>query len=344
MTVASPRDPARRGGHVTLHHPRMQEVVDDAVGARRDPRLPRPRRPADRPVAAVDVVRRAGAGDRRVREVDGPSSRPDARQRVPRDRGAPAAGDCGCRVEAWPLPATTLSFAEVEARRSVRLAPAVRGACAPASPTGDFATGLAAGEPDRRARRGGEPPSRRRPALPARQRHAVQPRRRRRDLARRRPGPADQRARPPTSASRPTRRRLPWSRSRSTPADHEEIKPFWRAVLGTDRPPARPTGAARSRRARCRRCGSSRPSRTTSRGSGSTSTSGCRPRSPSSGSPRRSRPAGRWSPTSTHRGSGCSPTPRATRRASPPGGGAADPRPGGGTGVPDIWDGRHDCA
>jgi kynureninase len=27
VTVASPRDPARRGGHVTLQHPRMQEVV-----------------------------------------------------------------------------------------------------------------------------------------------------------------------------------------------------------------------------------------------------------------------------------------------------------------------------
>jgi kynureninase len=27
VSVASPRDPARRGGHVTLHHPRMQEVV-----------------------------------------------------------------------------------------------------------------------------------------------------------------------------------------------------------------------------------------------------------------------------------------------------------------------------
>jgi kynureninase len=27
VTVASPRDPALRGGHVTLHHPRMQEVV-----------------------------------------------------------------------------------------------------------------------------------------------------------------------------------------------------------------------------------------------------------------------------------------------------------------------------
>ncbi len=27
VTVVSPRDPARRGGHVTLHHPRMQEVV-----------------------------------------------------------------------------------------------------------------------------------------------------------------------------------------------------------------------------------------------------------------------------------------------------------------------------
>jgi kynureninase len=27
VTVRSPRDPARRGGHVTIHHPRMQEVV-----------------------------------------------------------------------------------------------------------------------------------------------------------------------------------------------------------------------------------------------------------------------------------------------------------------------------
>jgi kynureninase len=27
VTLASPRDPTRRGGHVTLHHPRMQEVV-----------------------------------------------------------------------------------------------------------------------------------------------------------------------------------------------------------------------------------------------------------------------------------------------------------------------------
>jgi kynureninase len=27
VTLASPRDPARRGGHVTLRHPRMQEVV-----------------------------------------------------------------------------------------------------------------------------------------------------------------------------------------------------------------------------------------------------------------------------------------------------------------------------
>ena len=27
VTVVSPRDPDRRGGHVTLHHPRMHEVV-----------------------------------------------------------------------------------------------------------------------------------------------------------------------------------------------------------------------------------------------------------------------------------------------------------------------------
>jgi kynureninase len=28
VTVASPRDAARRGGHVTLHHPAMREVVE----------------------------------------------------------------------------------------------------------------------------------------------------------------------------------------------------------------------------------------------------------------------------------------------------------------------------
>jgi kynureninase len=42
VTVASPRDPARRGGHVTLHHPRMQEVVTtlwerDVIPDYRDP-------------------------------------------------------------------------------------------------------------------------------------------------------------------------------------------------------------------------------------------------------------------------------------------------------------------
>jgi kynureninase len=42
VTVVSPRDPARRGGHVTLHHPRMQEVVTtlwerDVIPDYRDP-------------------------------------------------------------------------------------------------------------------------------------------------------------------------------------------------------------------------------------------------------------------------------------------------------------------
>jgi kynureninase len=42
VTVASPRDPARRGGHVTLHHQRMQEVVArlwerDVIPDYRDP-------------------------------------------------------------------------------------------------------------------------------------------------------------------------------------------------------------------------------------------------------------------------------------------------------------------
>lgn len=42
VTVASPRDPDRRGGHVTLHHPRMKEVVAalwerDVIPDYRDP-------------------------------------------------------------------------------------------------------------------------------------------------------------------------------------------------------------------------------------------------------------------------------------------------------------------
>lgn len=42
VTVASPRDPERRGGHVTLHHPRMKEVVAalwerDVIPDYRDP-------------------------------------------------------------------------------------------------------------------------------------------------------------------------------------------------------------------------------------------------------------------------------------------------------------------
>ena len=42
VTVASPRDPARRGGHVTIHHPRMREVVAelwerDVIPDYRDP-------------------------------------------------------------------------------------------------------------------------------------------------------------------------------------------------------------------------------------------------------------------------------------------------------------------
>ncbi|HEY7043246.1 MAG TPA: aminotransferase class V-fold PLP-dependent enzyme, partial [Nocardioidaceae bacterium] len=42
VTVRSPRDPGRRGGHVTLHHPRMRDVVAslwerDVIPDYRDP-------------------------------------------------------------------------------------------------------------------------------------------------------------------------------------------------------------------------------------------------------------------------------------------------------------------
>ena len=61
VKVVSPRDPARRGGHITLRHPRMQEVVArlwerDVIPDYRDPGGLR-----DRPLAPLHVVRRAGA-------------------------------------------------------------------------------------------------------------------------------------------------------------------------------------------------------------------------------------------------------------------------------------------
>ena len=58
VTVASPRDPAQRGGHVTLSHP-VDEGGDRApVDGGRHPRLPRSGRPAHRALAAVDELRR----------------------------------------------------------------------------------------------------------------------------------------------------------------------------------------------------------------------------------------------------------------------------------------------
>ena len=48
----------QRGGHVTLSHPSMREVTARLWAQERHPRLPRPRRPADRPVAADHELRR----------------------------------------------------------------------------------------------------------------------------------------------------------------------------------------------------------------------------------------------------------------------------------------------
>ena len=73
VVLASPLDPDRRGGHVTLNHPLMREATAALVAARRDPRLPRPARAADRALAALHVVRRgagrAGIGSRRARRA-----------------------------------------------------------------------------------------------------------------------------------------------------------------------------------------------------------------------------------------------------------------------------------
>ena len=110
-------------------------------------------------------------------------------------------------------------------------------------------------------------------------------------------------------AAEPSRVSL-WELALDT-AHEEAIGPFWEAVLGL-----RAAGLRRRRRAR--RPGGraahalvpGRPSRTTSPGSASTSTCGCRTTSPSSGSPTRWRPAGRWSATPRRRRSGCSRTRR----------------------------------
>ena len=203
--------------------------------------------------------------------------------------------------------------------------------------TGDFVTGLALVNRIGDAGRGGEPPSRRRPALPARGRHAVQPRRRRVSPRATSTWPGGSATPRGELGVGPTPRLVRCWRSRLDTADHDAIKPFWRAVLGWATSPETDTRCS-TPRARCRRCGSSTRSRTTSRGSASTSTSGCRPRWRASGSPRRSRPAGRWSPTSSARGSGCSPTPRATRRALTTGRGARlrPARQVTETGVPDA--------
>ena len=65
VVVASPRDPERRGGHVTLNHPMMREATAELWRRDVDPRLPRPARAADRAVAAVHVVHRGRGRDAR---------------------------------------------------------------------------------------------------------------------------------------------------------------------------------------------------------------------------------------------------------------------------------------
>ena len=60
-TIGSPRDAARRGGHVTVNHPNMRAVTAALWDAGRAAGLPRPGWPAGRPVAAVDQLRRGTA-------------------------------------------------------------------------------------------------------------------------------------------------------------------------------------------------------------------------------------------------------------------------------------------
>ena len=95
-------------------------------------------------------------------------------------------------------------------------------------------------------------------------------------------------------------------------ADAGAIKPFWRAVLGLA-DSRRRRRARRPATARCRPCGSRRPTPTTA-------APAVPPRRPGAagGGPGRvdaaaRRPAARWSATSGPRRSGCSPTPQGNR-------------------------------
>nr|WP_308252900.1 hypothetical protein [Pseudonocardia sp. ICBG601] len=65
VQVASPRDPDRRGGHVTLRRSDFAEV-NARLWERGGSRLPRPGRHPDRARAAVDVVRRGRGGHGRA--------------------------------------------------------------------------------------------------------------------------------------------------------------------------------------------------------------------------------------------------------------------------------------
>ena len=100
VEVASPRDPERRGGHVTLRHPDARSVT--AALWRRDviPDYRDPGRPADRAVAAVDVLRRGGRRCRGGGRGAAPPGVGGPRRRAGR---APGGGGCGEPVR-WGLP------------------------------------------------------------------------------------------------------------------------------------------------------------------------------------------------------------------------------------------------
>jgi pterin-4a-carbinolamine dehydratase len=100
--------------------------------------------------------------------------------------------------------------------------------------------------------------------------------------------------------------------------DIPAIRPFWKAVLGYADEPTHdgPTTPSSTRPASCLLSGSSRWTRRGRSATGCTWTSPSRTTRRRPGWRRPSRPAGRWSETRKRRPTGCSPTPKATRRAS----------------------------
>ena len=98
VTIGSPRDPGRRGGHVTLVHPKAQRAHRLALDARRDPRLPRARTAYGSGCRRCRRrSRRYGAGMYAVRDELERAGDPHQRATASRSASRSPTGRRGCR-------------------------------------------------------------------------------------------------------------------------------------------------------------------------------------------------------------------------------------------------------